>query len=319
MSSTAVQLVVIGAGPGGYAAAFYAADMGLTVALVDPELNPGGVCLYRGCIPSKALLHVAQLIGESKHASAWGVSFPEPKIDLDKLRTFKNNVVQKMVGGLGQLSKARKINYIQGRASFVDAKSLSIELVKGGTDTLTFDHAIIATGSRPVAVPNVSIESPRVMDSTGALDLPDIPKSLLVVGGGYIGLELGSVYAALGTKVTVVEMTGGLLPGADRDLANILTKRLETTLHKILLNAGRPPDTFNYKSVDLRVEKIFQLPAQQQASIAFEGFNIFNTTNFSCYDGNIPVLPSTNANFGQPSCTVDNSSRRLQFGLRYSF
>jgi dihydrolipoamide dehydrogenase len=248
------QLVVIGAGPGGYAAAFYAADMGLQVALVDPEANPGGVCLYRGCIPSKALLHVAQLVGEAKHASAWGVTFGEPKIDLDKLRAFKNNVVQKMVGGLGQVSKLRKITYIQGLATFVDPHTLSIDLVKGGKETLTFEHAIIATGSRPVAVPNVSIDSPRVMDSTAALDLPDVPKSLLVVGGGYIGLELGSVYAALGTKVTVVEMTGGLLPGADRDLANILTKRLETTLHKILLNAKVASVTEGKTGLKVRIE-----------------------------------------------------------------
>ncbi len=234
---SSVQLVVIGAGPGGYAAAFHAADLGLKVALVDTELNPGGVCLYRGCIPSKALLHVAKIVSEARHASAWGVSFGEPKIDLDKLRAFKDSVVSKMVGGLGQLSKQRKITYIQGKAAFVDAKTLSIDLVKGGTETLSFEHAIIATGSRPAAVPGLSIDSPRVMDSTSALELPDVPKSLLVVGGGYIGLELGSVYAALGTKVTVVEMTPTLLAGADRDLATILARRLEKTLHKILLNA----------------------------------------------------------------------------------
>ncbi len=234
---SSVQLVVIGAGPGGYAAAFHAADRGLSVALVDVELNPGGVCLYRGCIPSKALLHVAKLISEAKHAAQWGVAFSEPRIDLDKLRTYKDAVVSKMVGGLGQLSKQRKITYVQGRASFVDATTLTVDLVKGGTETLSFEHAIIATGSRPAAVPGLSIDSPRVMDSTAALELPDIPKSLLVVGGGYIGLELGSVYAALGTKVTVVEMTPGLLAGADRDLAAVLTRRLEQTLHKILLNA----------------------------------------------------------------------------------
>jgi dihydrolipoamide dehydrogenase len=224
---SSVQLVVIGAGPGGYAAAFHAADLGLKVALVDTEPNPGGVCLYRGCIPSKALLHVAKVIAEAKHAPAWGVSFGDPRIDLDKLRTYKDAVVSKMVGGLGQLSKQRKISYIQGRASFVDARTLSIDLVKGGKETLSFEHAIIATGSRPAAVPGLSIDSPRVMDSTAALDLPDVPKSLLVVGGGYIGLELGSVYAALGTKVTVVEMTPNLLAGADRDLVAILTRRLE--------------------------------------------------------------------------------------------
>jgi len=230
------QLVVIGAGPGGYAAAFYAADLGLSVALVDPEPNPGGVCLYRGCIPSKALLHVAKLIGEAKHAPAWGITFGEPTLDLAKLRAFKDSVVSKLTGGVGQLAKMRKINYLQGRASFVDAKTLSIDLVKGGTESLTFDHAIIATGSRPASVPGLSIDSPRVMDSTAGLDLPDVPGSLLVVGGGYIGLEMGSVYAALGSKVTVVEMTGGLLPGADRDLVNILAKRLDATLHNVLLN-----------------------------------------------------------------------------------
>lgn len=231
------QLVVIGAGPGGYAAAFAAADLGLQVALVDPEANPGGVCLFRGCIPSKALLHVAKMIGEAKHAPAWGVTFGEPKIDLDKLRAYKDGVVGKMTGGLGQLNKARKINYIQGMATFESNSQLSIELVKGGKETLTFEHAIIATGSRPTTIPGWTSKSGRLMDSTSALDLPDIPKSLLVVGGGYIGLELGSVYAALGTKVSVVEMTAGLLPGADRDLVTFLHRQLDKTLHKIMLNA----------------------------------------------------------------------------------
>lgn len=234
---SSAQLVVIGAGPGGYAAAFYAADLGMQVALVDSEVNPGGVCLYRGCIPSKALLHVAKVVGEAKHAPAWGITFSEPKVDVDKLRAYKDGVVQKLTGGLGQVTKMRKINYIQGRASFVDGKTLSIALNAGGTETLTFEHAIIATGSRPTQIPGWPTDSPRVMDSTGALDLPDVPKSLLVVGGGYIGLELGSVYAALGTKVTVVEMTSGLLQGADRDLVAVLHRQLEKTLHKILLNA----------------------------------------------------------------------------------
>jgi dihydrolipoamide dehydrogenase len=230
------QLVVIGGGPGGYAAAFYAADLGMQVTLVDMELNPGGVCLYRGCIPSKALLHVAKVAGEAKHAANWGLTYAEPKIDLGKLRSFKDSVVTKLTSGLGQVSKMRKITYIQGKASFVDAKNLSIEPVGGGApQALAFEHAIIATGSYPTRIPGLSTESDRVMDSTGALNLPDIPKTLLVVGGGYIGLELGSVYAALGTQVTVVEMTDGLLPGADRDLVTFLARRLETTLHKILL------------------------------------------------------------------------------------
>jgi dihydrolipoamide dehydrogenase len=234
---SSVQLVVIGAGPGGYAAAFYAADLGMQVALVDPEQNPGGVCLYRGCIPSKALLHVAKLIGEARHASAWGITYSDPKIDLDKLRAFKDGVVAKLTGGLGQISKMRKVTYIRGRASFASPTSLEIDLVDGGRETLTFGHAIIATGSRPTAVPGLTVESDLVMDSTAALDLPEIPKSMLVVGGGYIGLEMGSVYAALGTKVTVVEMTSGLLPGVDRDLVTILGRRLEQTMHQVVVNA----------------------------------------------------------------------------------
>ena len=233
MSTT--QVVVIGAGPGGYAAAFYAADLGMQVALVDPEANPGGVCLYRGCIPSKALLHVAAVINEAEHAASWGVSFGAPKIDVGKVRTFKAQVVSHLTGGVGQVARLRKINYIQGTAAFRDPRSLEITLTKGGTETLQFEHAVIATGSRPAAVPGLSIESPRVMDSTAALDLPDVPKSLLVVGGGYIGLELGTVYAALGSKVTVVEMTDGLLPGADRDLVNVLAKRVNAMCEAVLL------------------------------------------------------------------------------------
>jgi dihydrolipoamide dehydrogenase len=232
---TSTQLVVIGGGPGGYAAAFFAADMGLSVTLVDMEPNPGGVCLYRGCIPSKALLHVAKVASEAKHASSWGLTYADPQIDLDKLRGFKDGVVGKLTGGLGQLSKQRKISYVQGTATFASADSLSVEKAGGGTEDIKFEHAIIATGSHPTKIPGLSIDDDRVMDSTGALNLPEIPGTLLVVGGGYIGLELGTVYAALGTKVTVVEMTDGLLPGADRDLVTFLARRLETTLHKIML------------------------------------------------------------------------------------
>ena len=231
----AVQLVVIGAGPGGYAAAFYAADRGMKVALVDPEVNPGGVCLYRGCIPSKALLHVADVLTESKHAAEYGVTFAAPSIDLDKLRAFKNKVVSQLTSGAGQVSKLRKIQYVQGMAAFRDAHTLDVDLVSGGKETVQFEHAIIATGSRPATIPGLTIDDPRVMNSTGALDLPDVPTSLLVVGGGYIGLELGSVYAALGSSVTVVEMTDGLLPGADRDLVNILAKRIDAICEAVLL------------------------------------------------------------------------------------
>src|SRR5258708_14766877 len=232
---TSVQVVVVGGGPGGYAAAFLAADLGLSSALVDPEVNPGGVCVYRGCIPSKALLHVAKVVDESRHAKAWGVEFGEPTIDLAKLREFKNNVVKRLTSGTGQLVKHRKVQYLQGYAEIVDAHNLKVKLVAGGEEQVQFEHAILVTGSLPAIPPMLRVDDPRVMDSTAALDLPDIPKSLLVVGGGYIGLELGSVYAALGSAVTIVEMTPGLLPGADRDLVDVLAKRVTQTMKSVLL------------------------------------------------------------------------------------
>jgi dihydrolipoamide dehydrogenase len=234
--SQSLNIAVVGAGPGGYAAAFLAADLGMSVTLIDPELNPGGVCLYRGCIPSKALLHIAKLIEESQQAKNWGIDFAAPKIDLARLRSFKEGVVKKLTGGLGILSKQRKVTYIQGRAAFENSTTLQVTKAEGSTESLTFDRIVIATGSRPAIVPSLKLDTPRMMDSTGALNLEDIPGTLLVVGGGYIGLELGSVYAALGTRVTVVEMLPGLLPGADRDLVLPLHKRLEKMLDGILLN-----------------------------------------------------------------------------------
>jgi dihydrolipoamide dehydrogenase len=235
MARESTQLAVLGAGPGGYAAAFYAADLGMQVTLVDLEKNPGGVCLYRGCIPSKALLHVAKVIDESRHASAWGVTFAEPKIDVDKLRAFKQGVVDKLTSGVGQVGKMRKVRFIQGRATLTGSTSMTIA-GEGGETELQFEHCILATGSSPTRVPSLALDSPRMMDSTSGLEIPDVPKSLLVVGGGYIGLELGTVYATLGSKVSVVEMTGGLLPGADRDLVSVLQKRLEKLFATIMLN-----------------------------------------------------------------------------------
>ncbi len=231
------KLVVIGGGPGGYAAAFFAADLGMEVTLIDKEKNPGGVCLYRGCIPSKALLHVSKLLTEAEEAKNWGIEFSKPKIDLDKLRSWKNSVVSKLTGGLGILSKQRKINYIQGTATFIDSSTLKIDKIDGSSEELNFEKAIIATGSVIATIPFLNLESPRVLNSTSALDLPEIPKSLLVIGGGYIGLELGSVYSALGTKVSVVEMMPGLLPGADRDLVAFLAKRVEKKFDKVMLNS----------------------------------------------------------------------------------
>jgi dihydrolipoamide dehydrogenase len=232
--SSSVQLVVIGAGPGGYAAAFLAADLGMEVAIVEKEPNPGGVCLYRGCIPSKALLHAAKIISEAKHAKAFGIEYSAPKIDVNKLRDWKKSVVTKLTGGLGQLSKARKIKYFQGEAKFLNSNAITIKKADGTSEELSFQKAILATGSRPATIPNLP-QSPDIWDSTGALDMETVPENLLVVGGGYIGMELGTVYHELGSKVSVVEMTPGLLPGADRDLADVLYKRVKGMLAKIML------------------------------------------------------------------------------------
>ncbi|MEE9277791.1 MAG: dihydrolipoyl dehydrogenase [Dehalococcoidia bacterium] len=234
-SDRKTRLVVLGAGPGGYAAAFLAADLGLEVTLVDAEPNPGGVCLYRGCIPSKALLHVARFLHESKQAAEWGVKVAPPEIDLDALRSWKDGVVRRLTGGLGLIGKQRKVNYVQGLGRFTDAQTLHVRR-DGELQQIGFDACIVATGSLPLVPPILRLESPRVMDSTSALQLEEIPDRLLVIGGGYIGLEMGTVYAALGSQVTVVEMMSGLLPGVDRDLVKPLTARLQDDFTEILLN-----------------------------------------------------------------------------------
>lgn len=231
------SVVIIGGGPGGYPAAFYAADHGMKVTLVDTEKNPGGVCVYRGCIPSKALLHAARVIEEAREAEEMGLQFGSPKIDIKKLRAWKNSVVQRLTQGTGMLRDTRKIKAIQGHARFASAHELEITTPDGTKESLRFDHAIIATGSRPTVIPALQIDSPHLWDSTRALDLEEIPKKLLIIGGGYIGLEMGTVYAALGTKVSVIEMTDGLLPGADRDLVKVLAKRLSGKFESIQLNS----------------------------------------------------------------------------------
>jgi dihydrolipoamide dehydrogenase len=237
LGNSKINLAVIGSGPGGYAAAFLAADLGMNVTLIDKEKNPGGVCLYRGCIPSKALLHVAKLLNETEEAKNWGIEFGKPKIDLVKLRDWKNKVVDKLTSGVGSVAKFRKVNFIQGTASFKNSATLVVEKKDSGKEELSFDKIIIATGSRIITIPSLNIDSKRLLNSTTALDLPAIPQSLLVIGGGYIGLELGSVYQALGSKVSVVEMLDGLLPGADRDLVSHLSKRLKEKFENIMLNS----------------------------------------------------------------------------------
>lgn len=232
--SEKIKLVVIGAGPGGYAAAFLAADLGMDVTIVEKETNPGGICLYRGCIPSKALLHVAKIISEAKHATHFGIDYTTPKINVNKLRDWKKSIVSKLTGGLGQLAKARRIRYIQGTAAFLNSNTLKVSKTDGTTEEVTFDKAILATGSRPSTLPHAP-KSPHIWDSTAALDMETIPGSLLVVGGGYIGMELGTAYYELGSKVSVVEMLPSLLAGADHDLADILNKRVKTMFSKVLV------------------------------------------------------------------------------------
>ena len=237
MTDDTTQLAVIGGGPGGYAAAFMAADLGLTVTLIDPAKNPGGVCLYHGCIPSKALLHVSRVIAEAGEAEAWGVSFGKPKVNIDRLRDRKNEVVSGLTEGLGRLVRQRRITYLQGTAAFLDNRTLAVSGAGGGDGRrLVFEHAVIATGAVPVRLAHLDIGDDRILDSTRALEMAKVPKKLLVVGGGYIGLELGTVYAALGSKVTVAEMTAQLLPGVDRDLVTLLEKRLSHRLEAIFKN-----------------------------------------------------------------------------------
>lgn len=221
-----VDVAVIGGGPGGYSAAFRCAELGLETVVIDADQRLGGACLFEGCIPSKALLHVAAVLSEAERAKEWGVDFGEPRISLDPLRKWKQErVVGKLARGLSSVAKAKGVTVVGGRAVFEDSSTLRIE-----GDTLRkirFKHAIVATGSEPSPLPGVALRSERVMDSTAALELPEIPERLLVIGGGYIGLELGTVYATLGSRVTLVEMTEGLLPGVDRDLVQPLQRRVD--------------------------------------------------------------------------------------------
>ncbi len=235
MPDKSTQLVVIGGGPGGYAAAFLAADLGMAVTLIDPAVNPGGVCLYRGCIPSKALLHVAKLIHEANEARAWGIDFGSPKIDAAQLSAWKDKVVGQLTGGLGQLVKQRKVNHIQGTATFKDNRTLNVTDSLGAADTLSFEKAIVAVGSSAMSIPGFDKGSDHIWFSKEALELSQIPKRLLVIGGGYIGLELGTVYAALGSEVTVAEMMPTLLPGVDKELVRHLKKQLSDNFKEILL------------------------------------------------------------------------------------
>ena len=228
------EVVVLGAGPGGYTAAFRAADLGKQVVLIERYPNLGGVCLNVGCIPSKALLHVARVITEADEVAHHGVTFTKPAIDIDKIRTWKESVIGKLTGGLGALSKQRKVQVVHGAGRFTSPNHLQIETTEG-IKTVSFDHAIVAAGSSVARIPGFPYDDPRLIDSTGALQLADIPKRMLIIGGGIIGLEMATVYDALGSKISVVELADGLIPGADRDLVRPLAKRIEKRYEAIYL------------------------------------------------------------------------------------
>ncbi|MFM1885002.1 MAG: hypothetical protein RL026_159 [Pseudomonadota bacterium] len=229
-----VPLLVLGAGPGGYSAAFRAADLGMQVVLVDRWPTLGGVCLNVGCIPSKALLHAAKVIDEAKEMASHGISFGAPKVDIDKLRSWKESVIKKLTGGLAGLARQRKVEVVRGTGRFVSPHVVEVTAEDGRTTRIGFEKVIIAAGSEPVKLPFIP-EDPRIIDSTGALELQGIPQKLLVIGGGIIGLEMATVYDALGAKVSVVELTDQLMPGADIDLVRPLEKRLKARYEQILL------------------------------------------------------------------------------------
>ncbi len=291
------QLVVIGGGPGGYAAAFLAADEGMEVVLVESEGRLGGTCLLRGCIPSKALLHVARVVSETEEMKAdWGVSFGQPQIEIDKLRARKEKVIEELSGGLGALAKRRNVTVVKAHAKFADANTLILEgddpSVPAG-NKIAFEYAIIATGSVPAMPGAFNVGSDRVMDSTGALNLVDIPETLLVIGGGYIGLEMGTVYANLGTKVSVVELQDGLLMGADRDLVRPLATRLKELFEdRIFLNT-------KVGSVGL---------AGDQVEVAFEGPGKFGTEKYDRVLVSVGRAPSTR-NLGLENLDVQTDQR----------
>ena len=275
------QLVVLGGGPGGYAAAFLAADEGMEVTLVESEGRLGGTCLLRGCIPSKALLHVAKVISEAEELTEeWGVEYKAPKIAIDKVRARKEKVISTLTGGLAGLAKKRKVKVVKARGTFVDSTTLQLE----GDDpslpddrTLTFDHCVLATGSVPAMPPAFKVANGKVVDSTGALELESLPERMLVIGGGYIGLEMGTVYASLGSKVDVVELAEGLLMGADRDLVKPLEKRLNGLMDNIYLNT--------------KVGSVYE--KGEKVEVAFEGPGKFGTQEYDLVLVSVGRAPNT--------------------------
>jgi dihydrolipoamide dehydrogenase len=230
------QLAIIGAGPGGYAAAFHAADLGLDVTLIDPNENPGGVCLYHGCIPTKALLHFADVKDDAEKAREWGLEFDDVTVDVNKLRKWKERVVNKLTKGLGQLTKSRKINYVRAYAKFTDSHTLEVTDMENNKSSLAFEKAIVATGAHAIELPEAKFDHDKILNAESALELKEVPENMLVVGAGYIGLEMGVIYQALGTKITIIEATGGIMPGMSRDVAGVFQKERKTLLKNAHFN-----------------------------------------------------------------------------------
>lgn len=259
--SQETELLVIGSGPGGYAAAFRAADLGLDVTMVDTALRPGGVCLHKGCIPSKTFLFLSELIHDAKRAETMGITFGQPRIDLDALRTWKDKVIDQMANGLVSLSNRRGVQVLRGRAEF--ESSDTVRLHDAEISHIKFRHAILASGSYPTSFPGTEFKpGGRIMSSTGALALADIPESLLILGGGYVGLELGTVYAALGSRVSLVELEDRLLLGVDQDLVQPLHRRLEAVFETISLNTRVSALNENDNGVDVSFDGDIDNPEQ---------------------------------------------------------
>jgi len=247
------EVLVIGGGPGGYSAAFRAADLGMEVTMVDMADRPGGVCLFRGCIPSKTYLHLAELIHDTRRATKMGITFDKPKIDLEGIRNWKGSVIDKMANGLVTLSERRGVQRIKGRAVF--ESSDSVRMYDSDISHIKFRHAIVATGSHPIPFPGISPKKDgRIMTSTGALDLVDVPESLLIIGGGYVGLEIGTVYASLGSRITVVELTEQLLAGVDSDLVEPLSRRLKEIFEVVHLNTKVVSMEETASNVNVRIQ-----------------------------------------------------------------
>jgi dihydrolipoamide dehydrogenase len=231
------EVLVLGSGPGGYTAAFRAADLGKKVVMIERYSSIGGVCLNVGCIPSKALLHMSVVLNETREMGAHGITFAEPEIDLNKMRDYKNSVIGKLTGGLSGLAKARNVDVVQGYGKFSSANTVTVELAEGGTQTIAFENAIIAAGSRVVKLPFIPHDDPRVMDSTDALELEEVPNRMLVIGGGIIGLEMAQVYDSLGANVTIVELADNIIPGADKDIVRPLLKQIKKKYENIYLGS----------------------------------------------------------------------------------